>query len=105
MEINGTLGTLIALAGKVANMSATCCRDSQMSAHLDKMPLSWRHKVDPTQYFVSGIADIHPFLLRVPEVHTENSSVSSDMWVTVGVAERYLVSDNAKKIRLSHDEK
>ena len=24
----------------------------------------------------------------VPEVHTENSSVSSDMWVTVGVAER-----------------
>ena len=25
--------------------------------------------------------------------------------VTVGVVERYLVSDNAKKIRLSHDEK
>ncbi len=87
------------LAGKVADMLATCHRNSQMLAHLAKMPLSWRHKID-----VSGIADIHPFLLRVPEVHTENSSVSFDMRVTVGVAKRYLVSDNAKKMRLSHNE-
>jgi hypothetical protein len=29
------------LAGKVANMLATCCPDSQMSAHLADMPLSW----------------------------------------------------------------
>ena len=34
----------------------------------------------------------------------EYSSVSSDMPVTVVVAKRYLVSDYAKKIRLSHDE-
>ena len=54
---------------------------------------------------MSGIAGILPFLLRVPEVHMENSSVSSDMHVTVGGAERYIVSDNAKKIRLSHNEK
>jgi hypothetical protein len=85
------------LAGKVADMSVTCRRNSQMLAHLAKMHLSWRHKIDPTQYY------IHPFLLRVPEVHTENSVVSSDILVMVGVAERYLVSDNAKKIRLSHD--
>ncbi len=43
--------------------------------------------------------------LGPPEVHMDNSSVSSDMPVTVGVAKRYLVSDNAKKIRLSLDEK
>jgi hypothetical protein len=55
--------------------------------------------------FVSVIADIHPFLLRVPEVHTENSSVRSGMQVMVRGAERYMVSDNAKKISRSHDEK
>ena len=33
-------------------------------------------------FFVSGFADILPFLLRVPETHTENSSVSSDMRAT-----------------------
>ena len=54
---------------------------------------------------MSGIADIQPFLLRVPELHTENSSVSSGMQVTVGGAEMYMVSDNAKKISLSHNEK
>jgi hypothetical protein len=69
------------------------------------MPLSWGHKFDPDIFCVSEFADIHPFLLRVPEVHMENSSVSSDLRVKVGVAERYLVSDNAKKIRLSQDEK
>jgi hypothetical protein len=55
--------------------------------------------------FVLGIADIHPFLLRVPEVHTENSSVRSGMQVMVRGAKRYMVSDNAKKISRSHDEK
>jgi hypothetical protein len=54
---------------------------------------------------VSGIAGILPFLLRIPEVHTDNSSVSSDMWVRVGGAKRYMVSKNAKKIMLSHNEK
>ncbi len=65
------------MAEKVANMLPTC-----------------RH------IFVSGFANIHPFLLRVPEVHTKDFSVSSDMRVTVGVAKRYLVSDNAKKIKV-----
>jgi hypothetical protein len=88
------------LADKVANMLATCRHDSQMLAHFAQMPLSWRHNFDPDTFFVSGFSDIHPFLLRVPEVHTENSSISSDMRVTVGVAKRYLVSDNAKKIKV-----
>ncbi len=70
-----------------------------------QMPLLWRRNFDPDTFFVSEFANIHPFLLRVPEVYTENSSVSFDMRVMVGVAKRYLVSDNAKKIRLSHDEK
>ncbi len=48
--------------------------------------------------FASGIADIHPFLLREPEVHKDNSSVRSGMRVMVGGAERYMVYDNAKKI-------
>jgi hypothetical protein len=47
---------------------------------------------------VSGIANIHPILLRVLEVHTENSSVRSGMQVMVRGAKRYMVSDNAKKI-------
>jgi hypothetical protein len=45
---------------------------------------------------VSGIANIHPFLLRVPEVHTKNSSVRSGMRVMVRRAERYMVSDTKK---------
>ena len=76
-----------------------------MLVHFAQIPLSWRHNFDPDTFFVSGFANIHPFLFRVPEVHTENSSVSSDVRVTVGVAEKYLVSDNVKKIRLSHNEK
>jgi hypothetical protein len=76
-----------------------------MLAHLAEMPLSCQHNFDPDTFCVSGFADILPFLLRVPEVHRENFSVSSDMWVTVGGAKRYMVSDNAKKIRLSHNEK
>jgi hypothetical protein len=78
------------LVDKVANMSA----------HFSQMPLSWQHNFDPDTFFVLGFADINPFLLRVPEVHTENYSVSSDLRVTVGVAKRYLVSDNAKKIKV-----
>jgi hypothetical protein len=85
---------MVNLAEKVADMSATCRHNSQMSAHFAQMPLSWQHNYDPDTFVVSEFADIHPFLLRVPEVHAENSTVSSDMRVTVGVAKRYLVSDN-----------
>ena len=88
------------LAEKVADMSATCRLNSQMLAHFAQMPLSWQHNFDPDTFFVLGFADINPFLLRVPEVHTENYSVSSDLRVMVGVAKRYLVSDNAKKIKV-----
>ncbi len=89
--------------------SLTCWRHVATTAkywHIwPKCPCRGDTKLIQHSIFVSGIADIDPILLRVPEVHTENSSVSSDMRVTVGVAERYLVSDNAKKISLSHDEK
>ncbi len=40
------------LAGKVANMSATCRPDSQMSALLADIPLSWRHKTNPDTVFM-----------------------------------------------------
>jgi hypothetical protein len=40
------------LAGKVANMLATCRPDSQMSTHLTDMPLSWGHKIDPNTLFL-----------------------------------------------------
>ncbi len=103
--ITGNGSASSSLAEKVADMSAACRQDSQMSAQFAQMPLSWRHNFDPDTFFVSEFANMYPFPLRVPEVHTENSSVSSDMRVTVGVAKRYLVSVNAKKIRLSHDEK
>jgi hypothetical protein len=77
-----------------------------MSALLANISLSWRHKTDSdTVFFVLRIADIHPLLLRVPEVHTEDSSVRSGMGVKVGGAKRYMVSDNAKKISWSHYEK
>ena len=66
-----------------------------------KCPCHGDTKLIRHSIFVSGIADIHLFLLRVPEVHSENSSVGSGMWVMVGGAERYMVSDNAKKISLS----
>jgi hypothetical protein len=51
------------LAEKVANMSATCRPDSQMSAHLAKMPLSWQHNFDPDTFLVSEFANIHQFFL------------------------------------------
>jgi hypothetical protein len=92
------------LAKKIANMMVTCCHDSQMLAHFSQMPLLWRHNFDPDTFFCVRICRHPPNFLLLPEVHTENSSVSSDMRVMVGVAKRYLVSDNAKKIRLSHDE-
>jgi hypothetical protein len=40
------------LAGKVANMLALCCPNSQMSAHLANMPLLWQHKIDPDTPFL-----------------------------------------------------
>ena len=39
-EAATTSSAAAALAEKVANMFATCCRDSQMSAHFTQMPLS-----------------------------------------------------------------
>jgi hypothetical protein len=101
---------------EAADLSAT------QRAWLRKLPTCWQHvaatakcwhiwpkcpcrgdkKLIRHSIFVSGIADILSFLLRVPEVHTEHSSVSSDMLVTFGRAERYMIFDNAKKIRLSH---
>jgi hypothetical protein len=50
------------LAGKVVNMSATCCPDSQMSAHLADMPLPWRHKIDPDSPFFVGDCQHSPNL-------------------------------------------
>jgi hypothetical protein len=47
------------LAEKVADMSATCRPDSQMSALLAKMPLSRRHNFDPDTFFCVGICR-HP---------------------------------------------
>ena len=43
------------LAEKVANMLATCCHDSQMSAHFAQMPLSRWHNFDPNTFFCVGI--------------------------------------------------
>ncbi len=54
---------LCGLAEKVANMSATCCHDSQMSAHFSQMPLLRRHNFDPDTFFVSGFANIHQIFL------------------------------------------
>ena len=47
------------LAEKVADMSATCRPDSQMSSLLAKMPLSRRHNLILTHFCLSGFADIH----------------------------------------------
>ncbi len=40
------------LAWKVANMLVTCLPDSQMSALLADILLSWRHKTDPDTVFL-----------------------------------------------------
>ncbi len=86
----------------VGNMSPRQPNNGTFGRHLPVMATQnqFQHSI-----FVSGIADIHPFLLRVPEVHTENSSGRSGMHVMAGGAKRYMVSDNAKKISRSHDEK
>jgi hypothetical protein len=44
--------TSFAVAGNVANMSATCQPDSQMSALLADTALSCRHKIDPDTTFL-----------------------------------------------------
>ena len=49
------------LSGNVADMSATCWPDSQMSALLADTALSCRHKIDP------DTANIYPLLLFIPE--------------------------------------
>ena len=82
--LRSNLYSRICLAEKVANMSATCCPDSQMLAHLVKMPLSWQHNFDPDTFCVcQDLPTSTTFSSIVPEVHTENSSLSSDMRVTV----------------------
>ena len=46
----------------VADMSATCRPDGQMSAHFADMPLSWRHKIDPdTTFLCRGWPTFTPF--------------------------------------------
>ena len=45
------------LAGKVADMSATCRPDSQKSALLADLAKSCRHNFVPDTFFVSGFAD------------------------------------------------
>jgi hypothetical protein len=45
------------LAGKVADVSATCWPDSQKSVLLADSAKSCRHKFVPDTFFVSGIAD------------------------------------------------
>jgi hypothetical protein len=86
----------------VGNMSPRQPNVGTFGQHLPVVATQnrFRHSI-----FVSGIANIHPFLLRVPEVHTDNFSVRSGMQVMVRGAKRYMVSDNAKKISRSHDEK
>ncbi len=67
---------LTALAEKVSDMSATCRHNSQMSAHIAQMPLSWRHNFDPDTFFLClDLPTSTKFSSIVPEVHTENSSV------------------------------
>ena len=56
-------GAPIGLAEKVADMSATCCHDSQMSAHFAQMPLLRRHNSDPDTFFVSGLTGINQIFL------------------------------------------
>jgi hypothetical protein len=49
------LPLLMHLAEKVADMSATCCHDSQMSAHFSQMPPSRRDNLDPNTIFCVGV--------------------------------------------------
>jgi hypothetical protein len=64
------------LAGKVADMWATCRPDSQNVGTFGRHPPvvatqnQSRHSI-----FMLGIADIHPICIQVPELHTQNSSV------------------------------
>ena len=52
------------LAGNDSNMSATCHPDSQMSALLANISLSWRHKTDPdTVFWCQGLPTYAPFFL------------------------------------------
>ena len=90
------------LAGNVANMLATCRPDSQMLAHyFADMPLSWQYKIDPDTHFCVGDGQHSPLSsFRVPEVHTDNSSVRPGMRVWLGEAER-----NIKKISMTKNER
>ncbi len=99
---------MVTLADKVADMSATCRPDSQMSALLAEMPLSRRHNFDPDTFFCVGICRHPPnFPLYGSTKGTYGEFLCKFLYVGYGWGSReiLLVSDNAKKIRLSHDEK
>ncbi len=51
-DLDALADVLCPLAGKVANMLATCWPDSQMFALLANTPLSWQHKTDPDTVFL-----------------------------------------------------
>ncbi len=103
---HGQLGKKKILAEKVADMSATGVATTAKCRHiLPQCHCRGDTILIPTHFLCRDLPTSTKLSSIVPEVHTEKSSVSSDMWVTVGVAKRYLVSDNAKKIRLSHNEK
>ena len=89
------------LAGNVANMLATCRPDSQMLAHyFSDMPLSWQYKIDPDTHFCVGDGQHSPLSsFRVPEVHTDKSSVRPGMRVWLGEPrETWFLTTQRKKV-------
>ncbi len=80
-------------------MLATCCPNSQMLALLADISLSWQHKPIPAKYFCVGDCQYSPFLLKVPEVHTEDPSVRSGTWVMGGEPrDRLFLATPRKKV-------
>ena len=62
----------VLLAGNVADMSATCRHDSQMSALLANMALSCRHKTDPdTTFLCRGWPTFTPFFFLYQNMYTQ----------------------------------
>ncbi len=56
---------MLSLSGNVGNMSATCRPDSQMSALLADISLSWRYKTIPdTVFLCRGLPTFTPFFLE-----------------------------------------
>jgi hypothetical protein len=58
------------LAGNVGDISATCCPNSQMSALLVDILMSWQHKTNPDTVFCVGDCQHSPISsFKVIEVH------------------------------------